>query len=183
MTGYGQPVAVAPLSRDDIERFSLEVRRLLGYQDHQAVDMLRLIEFVLPLALEGFQYEIVEDRELADAEATTASNERLIKISSGCYAKARSGEGRPQFTLAHELGHLLLHCGKPFEMARGTVKVFADPEWQADCFAGAFLAPASEVKKCRSVSEIAARFAISKAAANVRAQTCKMPFAQTNKGR
>ena len=183
MTGYGQPVAVAPLSRDQIEKFAVEVRRLLGHQDHQPVNMLRLIEFVLPLALEGFEYEIVEDRELGDAEATTSSTARRIKISSRCYADARAGAARPQFTLAHELGHLLLHCGKPFEMARGTVKSYADPEWQANYFAGAFLAPASEVKKCRSVGEIAARFAISGAAAEVRARTCKMSFAETNKGR
>jgi len=178
MTGQGQPIAVAPLSRADIEKFALEVRRLLGLQDHQSVNMLRLIELVLPLALDGFAYEVVEDRELGDAEATTSSTERLIKISARCYAAARARAGRAQFTLAHELGHLLIHCGKPFQMARGAVKAYANPEWQADCFAGAFLAPASEVRECRSVDEIAARFAISKAAANVRAQMCDLPFAQ-----
>jgi hypothetical protein len=182
MHGNGQPIAVAPLSRASIEKFALDVRRLLAVPDNQAVDMLKIIEFVLPQVLPNFEYEIVEDRELGDAEATTSTTDRLIRISARCYAEARARAARPQFTLAHELGHLLLHCGKPFHLARGEVKAYASPEWQADTFAGAFLSPADEVKKCLSVDEIAARFAISKAAANVRAQQLQMPFAQKKKG-
>lgn len=178
---HGHPISVAPLSRAAIEKFALDIRRTLGVSDDSPVDMLRLIEFVLPKALPGFEYEYVPDHQMAGAEATTSTTEPVIRISERCYEEAMRSQRRPQFTLAHELGHLLLHCRKPFQMARGVVKPFADPEWQADTFAGAFLAPADAVRRCRSVDEIAARFAISKAAANVRAKTLGLPFA-TKKG-
>jgi Zn-dependent peptidase ImmA (M78 family) len=131
--------------------------------------MIRLIELVLPQVIDDFDYDIVPDRELGDAEATTSMTEKTIKISESCYEAARRGESRYEFTLAHELGHLLLHTGRPVQLARGTkVKAFVDAEWQADTFAGAFLMPADEVRRCGSTSEIMRKFGVSRQAAEVR---------------
>ncbi|WP_162235309.1 ImmA/IrrE family metallo-endopeptidase [Sphingomonas sp. Leaf10] len=171
------PVVVAPLSKAKIEEYAVQVRRTLGYDDHQAVEMLKLIELQLPDALEGFWYDIVPNSELGDAEATTSMNERCIRISERCYRALSDGHLRYQFTLAHELGHLLLHTGRRVELARGAVKPYRDPEWQADCFAAAFLAPADSVRRCLSADEISARFKITKAAATVRASKLGLPFA------
>jgi len=173
-----RPVAVAPLSKVQLESYSLDVRRTLGHSDDQAVDMLRVIEFILPQVFPDFWYDVVDDHELGGAEATTSTKDRIIRISDSCYDSFMNGGLRPQFTLAHELGHLLLHTGKPFHLARGEVKAYADPEWQADTFAAAFLTPESLARQCRSAEEMSARFRISMHAANVRASRLGLPFAQ-----
>lgn len=50
--------------------------------------------------------------------------------------------GRARFTLAHELGHLVLHEGPALHRQTAMIKhkVFEDSEWQADYFAE-FLMP------------------------------------------
>ncbi len=181
-------VVVAPLSRASIEAYANAVRTALGISLQDRVDMLRLIELVLPRALDGFRYEITPDRELGDAEATTSTTERLIKISQSCYDAARAGHARYPFTLAHEFGHLMLHTGKPASLARGEVKAYVNPEWQADNFAGAFLAPIEMVQACSSVSELMRRSGISREAAEIRLRVLKrelpfLPASITNKGR
>jgi hypothetical protein len=169
------PIIVAPRSRKQIEDHALAVRRALGVPDGSAVDMLRLLELVLPSVLEGYSFEVVPDRELGEAEATTSMTERTIKMGESCYEAAREGQARYPFTLAHELGHLLMHTGNPVQMARGqSVKPYVDAEWQADAFAGAFLMPADEVRRCVSINEIMARFGVSRSAAEVRTKVLAM---------
>lgn len=163
-------VMVAPLSRAQIGDFALTLRRGMGFEDSGRVDMLKVVEWILPLIFSDYRFEIVDDHELGDAEATTSMSERVIRMKESCYRRAQRGHPRFPFTLAHELGHLFLHCLKGNQqLARGKVAAYLDPEWQADEFASAFLAPADEVRKCRSIAEIAARFGISSAAARVRA--------------
>jgi len=171
-------VVVAPRSRKWIDDFALGVRRAFQIPDDRAVDMLRLIELILPQVWDDFRYEIVPDRELGDAEATTSMNERVIRISESCYAAARRGHPRYPFTLAHELGHLLLHTGRQTSLARGTVKAYVDPEWQANAFASAFLMPPDGVKACGCISDIMRRYGVSRPAAEFRANALKLtlPF-------
>ena len=181
-------VVVAPLSRANIELFANAVREALGISLQDRVDMLRLIEWVLPRHLDKYWFEIVPDHELGHAEATTSTTDRLIKISQSCYDAARAGHARYPFTLAHEFGHLMLHTGKPASLARGDVKAFVDPEWQADNFAGAFLAPAEMVRACGSVSELMRRSGLSREAADVRLRVLRialpfLPAVFTIKGR
>jgi hypothetical protein len=181
-------VVVAPLSRANIENFANAVRAALGISLQDRVDMLRLIEWVLPRHMDGYWFEIVPDHELGDAEATTSTTDRLIKVSQSCYDAARAGHARYPFTLAHEFGHLMLHTGKPASLARGDVKAFVNPEWQADNFAGAFLAPAEMVSVCGSISELMRRSGLSRDAADVRLRVLgvALPFlppSLTNKGR
>ena len=82
----------------------------------------------------------------------------LITLSEESYDDLENGGARARFTLAHELGHVVLH---PHELLRLSSvphsiaayyrgehqphKIFYDTEWQADSFAGAFLMPASGI--------------------------------------
>jgi len=83
-----------------------------------------------------------------------------------------SGETRRLFTIAHELGHYVLHSqfGKfPLEISRhGSDRV----EWEANWFAAGFLMPATEflslVKQGWNEAEIATRFGVSEAAVCIR---------------
>ena len=83
-----------------------------------------------------------------------------------------SGETRRLFTIAHELGHYVLHSqfGKfPLEISRhGSDRV----EWEANWFAAGFLMPATEfrnlVNQGWNEAEIATRFKVSEAAVGIR---------------
>lgn len=160
---------VAPLRKAQIEHLSLQWRRGLGYRDEQRVSMPAIIEFALPQVFPDFDYEIVPDGELVGAEATTSLDRRYMRIRESIYDAARRGQGRPAFTLAHELGHLLLHCLQRVEFARGQKpQAFRDPEWQADQFASAFLIPEAEARKAYDPGLLALRFGTTPAAARVR---------------
>lgn len=181
-------VVVAPLSRAAIEQYAEEVRRTFGIGEHQAVDMLQIIEHVLPRVWVDFTYEYVPQDELGGAEATTSMTERAIRITEPVYEATRRGHPRYLFTLAHELGHLLLHTGKQTSLARGEkVKAYLDPEWQANTFASAFLMPENGVRACSCISDIMRRFGVSRPAAEIRAKSLKLElpfvaFTLTKKG-
>lgn len=81
---------------------------------------------------------------------------------------------RDRFTIAHELGHYLLHSGqgeRPLVAARhGSDRA----EWEANWFAAGFLMPEiefrEEFRKTRSRAVLGAKFGVSEAAATVRAK-------------
>ncbi|MCU0229437.1 MAG: ImmA/IrrE family metallo-endopeptidase, partial [Bryobacterales bacterium] len=138
----GQNVIVAPRSRAAIEALAVAVRRALGYDDNEKVSMLKVLEFQLPQILPDFEFAVEDDVVLGGADALTSMTDFSIVVSQTCYDQAYNRTSRrPQFTLAHELGHLLLHSGQSASFTRGVVKPYLSPEWQADCFAAAFLAP------------------------------------------
>lgn len=82
---------------------------------------------------------------------------------------------RDRFSIAHELGHYVLHyplVKKPMTAARyGSTRV----EWEANWFAAGFLMPATEFKKQfkrtgGSLDDVARFFKVSNAAASARAK-------------
>ena len=75
------------------------------------VSMISIIEFILPSLLSGFSYEIRTKEEMGSDEALTYPDKSLILIREDVYLDATKGERRAQFTLAHELGHLVMHTG------------------------------------------------------------------------
>lgn len=83
-----------------------------------------------------------------------------------------SSPNRDRFTIAHELGHYLLHSRQgaiPLVAARsGSNRA----EWEANWFAAGFLMPAREFaaafRSGKRVFELASAFAVSEAAAAVR---------------
>ena len=147
----------SPMSRLDIRNMAKKFRELLGIQNDLYVDVLRILEMLLPSM--GVNYEIVKNSEL-NTEAITIPGENLIKIREDVYLGARKGVGRYRFTIMHEIAHLILHDYSTIRLARGDEKpvAYLDPEWQADAFAGEFLVPynltknmteAEIVKYCR----------------------------------
>lgn len=135
-------------------------------------DMIRFVEFILPKTLPDFYYEILPVNKMGNDEARTYPDKLLMQIREDIYLAATSGDLRAQFTLAHELGHLILHTGldKNASFARSGTdhKIYEDSEWQADTFASEFLMPFDEAIKCRSSDEIQTRFGVSASAAEVR---------------
>lgn len=123
----------------------------------------------------------VEVEELPDSEAETRSTEgRWIEIlmREEFYAalfRADPNTNRARSTLAHEIGHAVLHKKylqdgrrQPEAMARrraprGAIKAYRDSEWQAHTFAGALLVPRSALHlvDSRDALELAHRFQVS----------------------
>lgn len=162
---------VPPASIPSIRNVANEIRKIFGL-GFQKIDMIRFIEFVLPDALPDFYYEILSKEKMGSDEARTYPDKLFMEIREDVYLKATSGDGRAQFTLAHELGHLILHSGidKQLSFARnGTEhKVYEDSEWQADTFASEFLMPFNAAVKCKNAEEIHYEFGVSISAAKVR---------------
>ncbi len=129
-----------PMSRHQIELLAKSLRKILHIQDEKWIDIISIFEKVLPAIDEEFSYEIVEDSEL-DAHARTYPEEHLIKVRESVYNGARKGNGRDRFTIAHEIGHYLLHGKGEISLARNPsdIKKYEDPEWQASVFAGSLL--------------------------------------------
>jgi len=136
------------------------------------INMVYLIEFILPKFLPDFSYEVLESGEMGIDEARTYPDKQLIFIRDDVYQKATSGDRRAQFTLAHELGHLVMHSGlrnsRSFARNSEQHKVYEDSEWQADTFAAEFLMPYAVAINLTGPDEIFEKFGVSKKAAETR---------------
>ncbi len=91
---------------------------------------------------------------------------------------AHTGRARDRFTIAHELGHYVLHylwnpdkVGKPMmALRRGSERI----EWEANWFAAAFLMPSEAFRRSfdahNDISKVAEYFGVSQQAAELRAK-------------
>ena len=96
------------------------------------------------------------------------------------YVPFDSSELRDRFTIAHELGHYVLHYLWPIQVkSKEPFKLRASRygsdrvEWEANWFSSAFLMPSEEFKKIardgKTIGQIARHFMVSKSAAQLRA--------------
>jgi Zn-dependent peptidase ImmA (M78 family) len=162
-------------SSKDIEAVSLAWRDALGIRDDWAPDIVDLIEFKLPRLVRAFALVIRRDGEMDDAEAFTEFQPPRIVIRESVYRTALNGHGRSRMTLAHELGHLVMHPGaaKPrasMAIAPKNTPLYRSAEWQARKFASLFLLPTHVVIQFGSVGEIVQCCKVSQQAAQIRFQ-------------
>lgn len=127
---------VPPLSRRTIRRYANLVRQTYGC-DQPKLDVMHLIEFWLPVADEGFVMVPVARSELGDAHGFTLPHKKMIQLREDVYFGALDGKGRDRMTVAHELGHYVLHRQVTFARVPpgGEVPAFRNSEWQANTFA------------------------------------------------
>jgi len=98
----------------------------------------------------------------------TIPSENRIRIREDVYERACNGYGRDRLTMAHELGHLLLHRVETITLARedGDIPPYKDPEWQANAFAGELLGLYEYIKDM-SIIDIASHYGITEKAASI----------------
>lgn len=160
---------MAPLSTDTIRSHAGSVRTALSIPSGP-VNLVKLLEHVLPELLPGFWWDVVDENEMGADLARTYPDQRLILIRNDVYEGLHDKVRRDRFTIAHEFGHLFLHQGE-IALPRGPQtnhKHYEDSEWQADTFAAEFLMPYEEVLAMTSPEEIGERFLVSDQAATVR---------------
>lgn len=132
--GYGAPdlpLATGDVTDDDIEELAAQTRQALqiggnGPMMHVTRACERAGIAVVPLTLPGEEDETQKVDHFGISYWPAPHEPALIAYFTG-------GPGdRLRFTLAHELGHLVLHSRR---------RVVADPEGEAHRFAGALLLP------------------------------------------
>lgn len=178
MTATTRGVAAArPQSYTSLERIAAQVRaRLLpGRSDVEPVPGLQLFERLdeywvtvagttLPL-----QYAVEDLPGGIEAQAHYSLEERsiVVALAETTYEDLRAGTGRALFTVAHEIGHAVLHPNELVERrianvdsralhrgAGGGHKAFMDTEWQANGFSAAMLMPATGLLKLEQAGRL-----------------------------
>ncbi len=128
-----------------------------------------------------------------EASAQRSDGGVEIKLRDDVWRLIEANDGRARFTLAHELGHAILHADVimaggvvyrdaaciPSETLQIGMKIYESPEWQANVFASAFLMPSKSVRgwidyvRCEdpemvSIASMAEHFSVSYQAARIR---------------
>ncbi len=158
------------LSRNDIRQLVRTIRRGTDMEYTLYFPIVRFLENILPILLPEFQLEIVPKEEMGNKHGETYPSKNLIRIREDVYLNAIDGSGRDRLTIAHEIGHLLLHDEDSIALCRlepnEKLKAYEDPEWQADAFGGELLASSYLIKGLTS-TEVQEKCGVSEAAANV----------------
>lgn len=165
---------VKPLRKIAVQRVAQTFRDSVGIAGGK-INICALFELLQDM---GFlEFEVVDDTELVGMEAQTKPDDEFIQIRQSVYDLAAKGDGHCRFTLAHELGHLLLHKDQAaVSYARGEMpkhEIYEDSEWQADVFASELLMDSRLVDPNRSASEVANQFGTSVTAAAMKIREIK----------
>lgn len=122
-----------------------------------------------------YTFAVLDYDQMQDSHGLTDPDQLVMLIRRDVYDGANQGQGRDRFTLAHELGHLLLHRGgryleraDPQSLRTPSHPKYEDSEWQANAFASELLMPVAMVRTCATPADLAVRAGVSLAAAEVR---------------
>ena len=147
-----------PRSTSDIEMIADRIRETLNLKSNLYFPVINFIENVLTNVDAGFNYEYVSKIDMPpNTYAYYNSTENVMYIRDDVYDAACMGDGRHRFTLAHEIGHYLLHSEGVClsrSVNESEIKPYLNPEWQANTFASALLMPRSLIKSM-TVKQIA----------------------------
>jgi len=150
-----------------------------GWVPAAPVPVEAIVEKHLGLSL-GFDY-LASVLGRSDVLGATFVEERLIAVDHTLDPERHpAAEGRCRFTIAHEIGHWVLHApslradGASHALREGKPRrTSKDPlEWQADYFAGCLLLPKVLVSAAwdegRAEGDLARRFQVSEQALHIR---------------
>lgn len=160
-----------PMSREMIRERATMLRSSLGLQDAEWIDIVRIAEYIFPIAFEqfGFSFQIKDQDAMGCNHGLTNPSTGEVMIRCDVYERACRGSGRDRLTIAHELGHFLLHDGVTMGLARAGkneyVKTYCDPEWQATAFAAELLMGYAVIKNMDE-NEVVKRCGVSRDAAH-----------------
>lgn len=163
---------VKPLSRKKIREIAKKIRKICGIQDNQEFPVIIFLEFVLEKF--DYTYDICPKSELKSEYAKTIPSQKILKIRQDVYERAINRVPRDIFTIAHEIGHAILHDDiQEIALARNDeeIKAYENPEWQANTFAGELIAPSDTVRGL-DIEEIANIYNCSLQVAEIQLNNC-----------
>ena len=155
-----------PLSRKKIREITKLIRKSLNIPDNSSFPIIVFLERIIDKF--GYDYDICEENELKYDYAITIPSKKQLKIREDVYLRAINNVPRDLFTIAHEIGHALLHDNDTIVLARSEDKVraYEDPEWQANTFAAELMVP-SDVITGMDIEDIMQTYNCSKAVAEI----------------
>jgi len=166
-----QPTSTAKI-KSVADSFRAHIEKILGPYG-MFCPISNALETLGQGSFEDFGFMILDDNDpsMIDKWAYTDPDNKCIYISNSVYAKACKNNPQARFTIAHELGHLLLGHKLDMVFARqnGTASIpcYRDSEWQADTFAAHLLMP-TELAKGMTANDIEKQFGVSASAAVAR---------------
>jgi len=132
--------------------------------------ILHVAEFDLPTVKPEFALTIGDIEEMGENHGLTFPESHEIRLRSDVYQGVRDGKGRDRFTLAHELGHYLLHSAPGLARSMSPVSAvptYKNSEWQANTFAGSLLISVEMARLVADAEELASICGVTVDAARV----------------
>jgi Zn-dependent peptidase ImmA (M78 family) len=161
----GEVRKVPPLSRKQIRDVARNIRRIAKEMNGGNTPFFAIVDFldvILAKHYEEFTLEILSEHEMGEAHGITFPDQHLIQIRDDVYTGACHHQGRDRMTLAHELGHYVLHSdlghARIFEYNK--IKPYESSEWQASAFAGELLISVDHISGCNQPFEVAEKFGV-----------------------
>ncbi len=166
----GLDYIVPPRSWDNIAHLADEFRDQLGLSDKARFPVMSVLEDLLYQHFDLLEMRVVSDSEMEGAEGYTCPDGKFIAIAESVYEGAYAGNGRHRFTVAHELGHLVLHSKQPLQRNTSSVlpKAYCRSEPQANQFAAELLMPRRFFTQMDTEAVVVGRHGVSGEAANLR---------------
>lgn len=168
---------VSPRSTKEIRKVTQSIRSMFGFTQPKVpivlmIDILTEQQFI--------ELEILEDHhplmadDLGNTQLIKIEEQKLplIRLRNSVYEKATDGDGYSRFTVAHELGHAILH-NSDLKLSRSITHRdkglwYMDSEWQADTFAAELLMDLKHIKNGDTPYDISMRFGVSTQSASIR---------------
>jgi len=166
---------VPALSRVQIRQAARHLREMLGISGYFPI--VELLDVGLSRDLPGYIFDVAEIADMGNHHGLTIPDQNRIIVRLDIYDRACKGHGRDRFTMAHELGHLILHQDVVLAREEANACIsrprYRDSEWQAHTFAGELLIPAHEIRGTKLHDEFCERYGVSESAAKVQWQVYK----------
>lgn len=161
----GSNFEVPPLSRAQIRNVMQELRDVVPVSGTY-FPIMEFVEFAL---VDEIELQVHDEEEMGANHGLSIPSLGILQLRSDVYYGAWEGKGRDRLTVAHELGHIILHRDVTFARAmgeRGEIPAYRDSEWQANCAAGELLMDKRLWKPSMSEEDMMAAFGVSSAAAS-----------------
>lgn len=171
LSRYNEPKECG-LSKPAVDKLAASVAKQVGYKPGS--DLLPIVKQL------GGRIGV---NDLWSVSTATSGSITIEETGSFEISLAsHTGAVRDRFTIAHELGHFVLHFLLPNQQGRKTGSIMARRygtgrvEWEANWFAAGFLMPEAAFRAAwrslgGSVNLVADQFGVSLEAATVRAET------------
>lgn len=169
---YDNGYIVPARSRKGIRSVASSVRKQCDVDELSPFPIMNFLEMTLPRYFKDFTLRIATPKTLEGANALTTPSRNTIILNEDIYDAACNDEGHGRLTVAHEIGHLLLHRNiKCEELVNEKTEKYKNSEWQASAFAGELLMPA-ECISTMEPEEISQRYLVSRKAAEYQKRVC-----------